>query len=75
MVGWQPLRSLPASHSRPRKEATGQKRVGGWEDASGNLQLPKEEAETGERAGLSMLDYQAEISAPKLELRSTGLGN
>lgn len=65
MVGWQPLRSLPASHSRPRKEATGQKRVGGRGGYSGNLQLPKgEEAGTGERAGLSMLDYQAEISAP-----------
>ena len=28
-----------------------------------------------ERAGLGLLDYQAEISAPKSELRLTGLGN
>lgn len=67
---------VPASSSlKPKKGGNRPKEGGRWEDASGNLQLPKEEAGTGERAVLGMLDYQAEITSPKLELRSTGLGN
>ena len=40
---------VPASSSlKPKKGGNRPKEGGRWEDASGNLQLPKEEAGTGE---------------------------